>query len=402
MTRVLFIQHGPYAEAYQRFQDGGDERYRDQRASVMFVASLAANHDVVTLSICGDGHDQPLGPRLRSRGMTDRDAADPGRVAAVLDEIAPDLLVLRTPNRAALAWARRRGRRALPVFADFFANDGARALWRNTRLRALLASPLFPCVANHSLNASRSVARALLYPAARVVPWDWSRLPVDPDPRPGAGPGPLRVFFAGALSEPKGVGDLLEAMATLRRRGVAASLTVAGGGATLEAWRGRASALGLGDTVAFLGMIGHDAVRAQMRKADAVVTPSRHDYPEGLPNVIYEALAARAPLVVSDHPAFRGRLRPGSDCLEFPARDAGALADRLAALAQDPALGARLSCAGAAAHDALYVGAPWTDLISWFLDDPEDRGGWVERASLASIERGPHQGPASAALGMKE
>jgi len=44
-----------------------------------------------------------------------------------------------------------------------------------------------------------------------------------------------------------------------------------------------------------------------MRSADAIVIPSRHEYPEGLPLTIYEALAARTPIVASDHQCFSAR-----------------------------------------------------------------------------------------------
>ena len=49
-----------------------------------------------------------------------------------------------------------------------------------------------------------------------------------------------------------------------------------------------------------------------MSAHDIVIVPSRHDYPEGLPMTIYEALAMRTPLVVSDHPMIKAGLgNPG-------------------------------------------------------------------------------------------
>ena len=63
------------------------------------------------------------------------------------------------------------------------------------------------------------------------------------------------------------------------------------------ALRGRAEALGVEAEVAFWGRLGHAEVMEQMREHDAVVVPSRHDYPEGLPATLYEALCSRTPLV---------------------------------------------------------------------------------------------------------
>jgi hypothetical protein len=36
----------------------------------------------------------------------------------------------------------------------------------------------------------------------------------------------------------------------------------------------------------------------------------------------------------------------------------------------------------AAAHDGLYVGVEWIELVRTFLDDPVDRTGWVRRFAL--------------------
>ena len=123
-----------------------------------------------------------------------------------------------------------------------------------------------------------------------------------------------------------------------------------------------------------------------MRAADLVIVPSHHDYAEGLPNTIYEALAARTPLLISDHPAFAGRLVPGRDCMVFRAEDAGDLARAVAAMTGDAALHTALSRNAAQAHERLYVGMEWVDLVRSFLDDPGDATGWVAANSLATLQ----------------
>ncbi len=107
--------------------------------------------------------------------------------------------------------------------------------------------------------------------------------------------------------------------------------------------------------------------------------------PKGLPNTIYEALAARTPLIISDHPAFASRLQDGENCLSFRAADAEALADSLQRLIGDPSLYEKLSSRSAAAHDSLYFGMQWADLVSVFLRDPYNKTGWVEENSLAKL-----------------
>ena len=46
---------------------------------------------------------------------------------------------------------------------------------------------------------------------------------------------------------------------------------------------------------------------------------------------------------------------------------------------------ARLSEQSQIAHNSLYLGIEWTELVSTFLDDPLNRKGWVERNSLARL-----------------
>ncbi|MEX5730254.1 glycosyltransferase involved in cell wall biosynthesis [Rhodovulum iodosum] len=381
--RLLIFQNGDYGAAFRRLRDGGEETYRDQRRSVEFVARLSHEMPVVVVAMCDRPHREELAPGLTSIGIPPGAGHDPAKILPLLDEIAPEVLICRSPNRFVLGWARRRGLPVLPVFADIFANDGLRQAWRNLRLRAQLGGAGTVCVANHSLNASRSVGRALLYPAGRIVPWDWSRLPTEPDPK-SAPDGPWRAFFAGAISDAKGVGDCLEAVALLKARGLWLGFDLAGG-RDLAPWQARAARLGIDDRVRFLGMLPHAEVRARMRAADLVVVPSRHDYAEGLPNTIYEALASRSPLVISDHPAFAGRLRDGADCLVFRAASPDALADRVAHLMQSPDLYRALSEQSAAAHERLYIGLEWLDLVSTFLRDPGNETGWVARNALARL-----------------
>ena len=124
-----------------------------------------------------------------------------------------------------------------------------------------------------------------------------------------------------------------------------------------------------------------------MGESDVVVVPSRHDFDEGLPNTLCEALASRTPTIISDHPAFASRLQSGENCLVFPAADPVSLADRISLLSVDSALFARLSQQSPAALNSLYFGMNWYDLVSSFLEDLENRTGWVEANSLAKLEK---------------
>jgi glycosyltransferase involved in cell wall biosynthesis len=67
-----------------------------------------------------------------------------------------------------------------------------------------------------------------------------------------------------------------------------------------------------------------------------------------VPNKVYQAAAAGRPLVTRDGPALREVLEPDVHCLTCPPGDPAALADAVARVLDDPALGARLGRAARA------------------------------------------------------
>ena len=95
-----------------------------------------------------------------------------------------------------------------------------------------------------------------------------------------------------------------------------------------------------------LQWLGHvDDMPALLASVDTVVLPS---YREGLPKGLIEAAACALPLVTTDVPGCREVVTDGVNGLLVPVRDAGALAQAIARLQDDPALASRL---GAAARE---------------------------------------------------
>jgi glycosyltransferase involved in cell wall biosynthesis len=221
---------------------------------------------------------------------------------------------------------------------------------------------------------------------AKVVPWDWSKVPVVPEVKLAVAVAHKpTAFFAGILSEDKGVGDCLNAVKLLSEQGIMMSMCFAGPG-DISPWLARAEKLGISGQVNFLGLIPNVDVRREMRRHDFVIVPSRHSYPEGLPNTIYEGLASRSVLIISDHPAFTGRLRNHTDCLVFQSENPRELADRIKRCVYDSNLYGRISNNSREAHENLYVGMRWDDLVMNFIEDPLDQAGWVFPNSIANIE----------------
>ena len=108
-----------------------------------------------------------------------------------------------------------------------------------------------------------------------------------------------------------------------------------------------------------------------MHEVDFVVVPSRREYPEAVPITIYEALASRTPLIVSDHPMFVPNIIDQESVLVFRAGDASNLAENLDILATRPDLYARLAAVGPKALESLRLPVEWTMLIDHWIADRE-------------------------------
>ncbi|MDO6415767.1 glycosyltransferase family 4 protein [Sphingomonas sp. BIUV-7] len=386
--RLTIVQYaGDYREAYERFAAGGAATYQAQRYSVDTVGALAARLEQVAV-VCGvtaEPYDVILGNGVRAIGAGFAGGFDGKALAPLVAGTAPDRLALMTPLVPLIDWALERRIRTIAMLADSFGRAGVRGWIRAMLLARKLNRPTIEWIGNHGLNACLSLMAIGVSPA-KIVPWDWpsSFSPHDAPPRQRQ-PGPLRLFYVGGINEAKGVGDLLEAVGLARREGRDVRLTIHGRDDG-DAMAMKARALGLADAVRLAGPIANEAVVGAMREADAVVVPSRHDYPEGLPLTIYETLASRTPLLASDHPMFRGAITDGVSALVFRASHPASLARSIAVLADDADLYARLSANGAAAWDALQLPVRWGEMLAhWLADEPEDRSWLAGHASASGL-----------------
>lgn len=384
--RLTIVQYaGDLRETVRRFESGAEETYQAQRFSVDYVLRLGQRLGATTTvtALTDESYQETLPGGAVAIGCG---LADAGDGSALIDTVAatrPNHLILRTPLPALIDWAAKERVRTMALLADSFQEGGPRGWWRRRRLAARLNRAPIDLVANHGRNASRQLAAMGVRPE-RIVPWDWppARSPHDMMPK-GRRAGPATLFFAGALSASKGVDDLVAAVAKLRAQGLAVRAELAGKGEN-DRIAALAARLGVADHVHFLGLVPNREVGERMRAADLVVVPSRHDYPEGLPLTIYEALAARTPLVASDHPMFAGALQDGEAAAIFPAGDADAMAAAIARLLDDSETYAAMSGRTSAVWDRLQLPVKWNQLIDrWLRDGDEDRA-WLRAHSLAS------------------
>lgn len=384
MQRLLIVQYaGDFREVHHRLATTGAESYYAHRYVLETMSAIARDRGAAGL-LCA--RTQTRYEEILPNGVTVIGAAaDPYRdwrqVADCIRRFSPTHLVLHGPMSRLIGWATRQPFRTACLFADSFEMGRARRWLRYGALPSLLRRPQVEWIANHGINACRSVER-LGVPGSRILPWDMphDRSPLEHGVRAGPGQPPHSLLYVGSLVRAKGVGDVIEAVALLRRRGLPVSARIVGDGERAR-FEAQARSAGVGEHVHFAGIVPNAEIPALMRDSAAVLVPSHHRYPEGFPLTLYEALYARTPIVASDHPMFRGHMIDRETAMIHRQRDPASLADAVAALLSDPALYRRLSEAAPACWDRLQIETKWADLLHHWLDDDRD---WFARRAIAA------------------
>ena len=148
----------------------------------------------------------------------------------------------------------------------------------------------------------------------------------------------LRLLSVGRLDPEKSPLLLPEIARKLRADEPRWHLTVAGEGPLREALERRAATLGVADALTLLGYVPNGpALWQQYRAAHAFLHVS---LTEGLPQVLFEALASGLPIVATDVGGVAAALDGAA--LLVPPRDADAAAEAVGRLAREPELRRRL------------------------------------------------------------
>jgi glycosyltransferase involved in cell wall biosynthesis len=154
-------------------------------------------------------------------------------------------------------------------------------------------------------------------------------------------PSPVTAAYVGRMLTDKGVGDLLEAYARLRRKGVEIELLLAGDcdrenpvSLDPQHLRERTAALG----IHWLGQV--EDIREVWARAHFAVLASKR---EGLPKSLLEAAACERSMVATDAPGCREIAVAEKTALTVPVGDIDALADAMARLAGDADLRCRFA-----------------------------------------------------------
>jgi glycosyltransferase involved in cell wall biosynthesis len=231
-----------------------------------------------------------------------------------------DVVLLAKPFDWPVAWRWKKSRPDLRVImgfhgTDFFAGD------RMFYGAVDAAFAVSPAVAD--LAEQRVGHRPAVIPNPIDIDYfsPGPALAVKPD-------APWRLVSSGRLVGWKGFGNLIEAIARLRKeRGVTATLDLAGEGPERTRLEAKIAELGLSGQVKLHGLLDAPALRDLLRASDAYVLPSI-----GLEAFSISALEAACtglPLVLSDQVGLASFLEP-EDFISYPAKDVSALVARLA------------------------------------------------------------------------
>jgi glycosyltransferase involved in cell wall biosynthesis len=351
------------------------------------VSKVGAQVDeVTTLSfLSNERYDEVLPNGVRAIGAGFHHKVNSQTILEIVKDQNPTHIVLRTPDRAVLQWAIKNKVQVIATLADSFSSSSLRDRVKHYFLANLLNHPQVSWVSNHGVTASQSLQSIGVNPD-KIIPWDWPHA-VTPDLYSHK---TLRqhsdcwnILYAGHISESKGVGDVLGAIAALKARHFPVHLKVAGKG-DIAAFQAKVRQLQIEDCVEFLGMVKNTEVIGLMRDADLVMVPSRHEYPEGFPMTIYESLCSRTPLVASDHPMFVRQLRHEQNAMIFPAGQAADCALQIETILTHPALYEKISRATHTTWQNLQIPVKWGEMMtSWLQNSPSDQE-WLFRHRLSS------------------
>jgi glycosyltransferase involved in cell wall biosynthesis len=269
-------------------------------------------------------------------------------LTALVDRLQPSVVLAQNPYALLYAGlARAFARARAPLVATFHSNRllGAKEQLQMAAYRPLYwsaACTVFVCEAQHRRWRRLGVLSRRNEVIYNGVDLDAFSPGADDGERSatrralGFGPQSYVIGITAALRPEKNHVLLVDAIAALRARGIAARALLIGDGEMRPVIEARARQLGVEALITITGF--RQDVRPLVHACDAMALCSRT---EALPLAAIEAMALGKPVVHSDVGGAAEIVTPGHNGWLFPPGDREALTDRLATLA-DSALRARL------------------------------------------------------------
>lgn len=149
------------------------------------------------------------------------------------------------------------------------------------------------------------------------------------------------IFFTGRMVERKGHRFLIEAMRTVKERGLGAKLLLGGHGPLFEELHALRSRLGLEDVIEMPGFLPEEELVTILQSADLHVLPSCIDAngdTEGSATAAFEAMACGTPSIVSEVGGNIGAIEEGRGGYYFAPANSADLAEKIISLLTDDRL----------------------------------------------------------------
>ncbi|GAA3746311.1 glycosyltransferase family 4 protein [Salinactinospora qingdaonensis] len=359
---------------------GGVQQHIDDLANAL----MELGHEVSVLAPCDSETDLP--PHIVSAG---RAVPVPynGSVARLAFGLRATARVRRWIREGAfdLLHVHEPAAPSLPLLACWLAEGPIVATFHTSiqRSRALVVSAAVLSSALEKINGRIAVSEAARTTLVEHLGGDAVLIPngvavsryEKADPLPGWPGSGQAIGFLGRMDEPrKGLPVLLEAFDILARDRPDLRLLLAGPGDADEARA--ALAAEAADRVVALGRVDAEEKVRAYHSVNVFCAPNLGGESFGI--VLAEAMAAGAPIVASDLPAFRHVLRDGEAGALFATGDPDDLAGVAARLLDDPACRAKLSAAANAAvcaYDWHAVAADVVRVYETVLPHGTARGG---------------------------
>lgn len=169
------------------------------------------------------------------------------------------------------------------------------------------------------------------------------------------------LLFVGQLVARKGVGELIEALATLKSLDWQATLA---GNGDVSHYQQQAAACGLADRIAFPGWLDDASVQALYQQGDALVLPS---HIENQPLCLLEAMAHGLPVIATNVGTIPEILHPEFGLI-VPVNDPPALAQAIEKLLKNPNQRQTMAKAAREAHLQQYSLQPHLTAVMKILD----------------------------------
>jgi glycosyltransferase involved in cell wall biosynthesis len=375
--------------------------------------------EIAIFSCCSQAaYSEPsyLNIRLMGSGVGEETSDHERDRIRLVADFCPTHIVMCTPRYDILSWANRNHISTVVLLSEWQEPLGWRQQWQHSRLIRQLNQKSINWVGTHGVYACKILKASGVDPH-KLIPWEWPQ-PELPSQYPPKQIRPERasidLVYAGPIDSSAGISDLLLAISQLRSRGTIVRLQLIGEApkrlaepaalATdrepfnsfsneLELFQVQAQQLDIADAVSFLAAAAPEQIIELMRVADLVIIPhlpaaapvstvttTSAEAPftqaiaDEVPLSVYLAMAARTPIVASDHPSFSDHLFHGVNAMIFPAGNAKSMAHRIERIMGQPQLYAQLSEAATITLKTLKIPAHWAELIERWIGSQTPAG----------------------------